>query len=136
MTVESSLPSTHMCLLSLASDWQGSKTGRQAWQVTSRHYSALSSSFEHDDSSVDSSPEDVFVFDDRESPPRDCPRSRMTGTGRVTDICRETSLPRPRLQQQLMQCLFKQQPILVLHDHNILLVYIILNYTVTLASVF
>ena len=111
------------------SDWQCSKTGRQA-----RHVSALSSSFERDDSSVDSSPEDVFVFDDRESPPRDCPRTRMTGTGHVTDICREASLPRPRLQQQMMQCFFKQQPILLFC--NILLVYIILNYTVTLALVF
>ncbi|KAK2189129.1 hypothetical protein NP493_115g14010 [Ridgeia piscesae] len=49
-----STPATHMCMLS-CSDWQCSKTGRQA-----RHVSALSSSFERDDSSVDSSPEDVL----------------------------------------------------------------------------
>ena len=74
----------------MTSDWH--KVQKHAWYTSSSHHYTLSSSGDHSDlATVESSPEDVFVFDD--SPPR---RSSQTGVGQVTETYREMSLPRPR----------------------------------------
>ncbi|KAI0228557.1 TBC1 domain family member 2B [Lamellibrachia satsuma] len=89
----------------LQTNLQSSKTRRHAWCVSSHQYSTLSSSYDHDDSLTESSPEDVFMFDDRLTPPRESSQLGVTGVGQVTKNCRETSLQRQRFKHPTLRSL-------------------------------